>query len=201
MSQSQAEVVSEESANLSVRPSTSISSINTVPPPKKKVRAVGPVAKQNELLTLACQYLSQTRNEGNDDDSLAIAKVWANKLKNLAPLQMLLAEKAINDILFEAQLGNLNKDSIQINRNVSYSPMYSSKSSVAPTPTPPSLSSPPEYTPQTDYNQPVNPMCYSMSSFAPTPTAPSLSSPEYTPQTNYNKPVTLATLFSTYSGQ
>lgn len=40
---------------------------------------------------------------------------WAETLNRLDPMQRLYAKKAINDILFEAELGTLNKDSMQIN--------------------------------------------------------------------------------------
>lgn len=97
--------------------SASISSIGGPPlmgPPKKQ-RKLGPVAKQNQLLTLACKYLSKSDNA--NEDLLDISKVWANKLKAIDPRQRLFAEKAINDILFEAQLGNLSKDSVKINEH------------------------------------------------------------------------------------
>jgi len=70
------------------------------------------VAQQNELLSLACGYLAKDNNQGSDLD---IAKVWASKLATLDSNQKLFAEKAINDILFEAQLGTLNRNSVHIN--------------------------------------------------------------------------------------
>lgn len=51
-----------------------------------------------------------------------MAKIWANKLKNLDPNQRLFSENLINNILFEAQLGALNENSVQINE--SYSPSF-----------------------------------------------------------------------------
>ncbi|CAG9559067.1 unnamed protein product [Danaus chrysippus] len=44
-----------------------------------------------------------------------LAVIWSEKLERLCPIQKLYAEKAINDILFEAELGNLNKYSVLIN--------------------------------------------------------------------------------------
>ncbi|XP_055855149.1 uncharacterized protein LOC129918564 [Episyrphus balteatus] len=44
-----------------------------------------------------------------------LAKIWTTKLNQLKPLQRLFAEKAINDVLFEAQLGTLHRHSVQIN--------------------------------------------------------------------------------------
>lgn len=49
-----------------------------------------------------------------------MAKVWAGKLRRLSRSQKLYAEKAIHDILFEAQLGNLHKSSVKINVRVNY---------------------------------------------------------------------------------
>lgn len=50
----------------------------------------------------------------NQDDA-NIAKVWEAKFKTLPPDQKFFAEKAINDILFEAQMGTLYRDSVKIN--------------------------------------------------------------------------------------
>jgi len=60
---------------------------------------------------LACDYLAEVNNQGSDFD---IAKVWDSKLKTLDSKQRIFA--AINDILFEAQLGTLNRNSVHINR-------------------------------------------------------------------------------------
>ncbi|XP_072934026.1 uncharacterized protein [Epargyreus clarus] len=48
-----------------------------------------------------------------------IALVWSSKLQNLRPSQRMLAEKAINDVLFEAYLNNLGKGPLVINTGVS----------------------------------------------------------------------------------
>jgi hypothetical protein len=50
-----------------------------------------------------------------EDEYVAMAKVWGNKLKYMAPIQRKLAEKAINDTLFEGDMGNLKRGSVQIN--------------------------------------------------------------------------------------
>ncbi|XP_076298584.1 uncharacterized protein LOC143217826 [Lasioglossum baleicum] len=106
-----------------IQSGTSYSSISTYPPPTKKKKGENSIAKQNELLQVACDYLAQsnTNNSSQEDEYLIIAKVWSNKLKSLEPMQKRLAEKAINDILFEAEMESLNRDSVQINSSVSKS--------------------------------------------------------------------------------
>jgi hypothetical protein len=76
---------------------------------------VGPITKQNELLSLACKYLDKS-NEPQDNVP-TIAKVWGEKLIGLDQQQRLFAEKAINDVLFEASLGNLHRYSVKINED------------------------------------------------------------------------------------
>jgi len=94
---------------------TSLSSLVAKQPPTKKQK-LGPIARQNELLKLACDYLSKdSKTTGVEDEYLTIAKVWGNKLKYLHPIQRKIAEKAINDILFEAGMGTSHRGSVQIN--------------------------------------------------------------------------------------
>ncbi|KAL4097665.1 hypothetical protein QTP88_022404 [Uroleucon formosanum] len=81
-------------------------------PKSKKLKSSSIVTQQNELLSLACDYLAKDNNQGSDLD---ISKVWASKLKTLDPNQKLFSEKAINDILFEVQLGTFNRNSVHIN--------------------------------------------------------------------------------------
>lgn len=61
---------------------------------------------------MACGYLNKDNNQYSDLD---LAKVWTSKLKTLDSNQRIFAEKAINDVMFEAQLGTLNRNSVQIN--------------------------------------------------------------------------------------
>jgi len=68
----------------------------------------------------------------NDNDILA--KFWALELNQLVPDQKLFAQKAINDILFEAKLKSLNRNSVQINHQCSRNtlletPMHTSSNS------------------------------------------------------------------------
>lgn len=48
---------------------------------------------------------------GENDEFDAIGKNVAAKLRNMRIDQRIIAEKLLNDILFEAQLGNLQRDS------------------------------------------------------------------------------------------
>ncbi|XP_052753729.1 uncharacterized protein LOC113514133 [Galleria mellonella] len=54
-----------------------------------------------------CTHLIKVRN--------SITRIWVDKLVNLESEQRLIAEKAINDILFEAEMGTLNRYSVKIN--------------------------------------------------------------------------------------
>lgn len=47
----------------------------------------------------------------------ATALYWTEKLSRLSNTQRIYAEKAINEILFEAELGTLNKHSVKINED------------------------------------------------------------------------------------
>ncbi|XP_063623067.1 uncharacterized protein LOC134795167 [Cydia splendana] len=67
----------------------------------------------------ACQaFLSSARNQQQPfqhTTAWSLAHIWSQKLEKMEPMQRLLAEKAINDVLFEAELGNLNRHSVKIN--------------------------------------------------------------------------------------
>ncbi|XP_031332115.1 uncharacterized protein LOC116162605 [Photinus pyralis] len=134
----------------SQRSVSSISSANTVmpPPPAKKAKKTM-LAKQNELLDRACAYLSEPNSSSSGANSLACH--WAETLDRLDPTQRLYAKKAINDVLFEAELGNLHRHAVQIN-TATYMPYLRSPriSQHSPQPSPHSSqpSPPPPHSPQ-----------------------------------------------------
>ncbi|CAH2001477.1 unnamed protein product [Acanthoscelides obtectus] len=97
----------EESAD------SSFSSINVLAPPPRKNRKTGPIARQNELIQKACSLLSSKPSSSSSVNPTAL--YWSRKLEKIHPTQRTFAEKAINDILFEAELGTLERDSVQIN--------------------------------------------------------------------------------------
>ncbi|XP_017864335.1 PREDICTED: uncharacterized protein LOC108614637 [Drosophila arizonae] len=66
----------------------------------------------DELLNIACEYLAGTYPEEE-----SIARTWTYKLKRLPREQRLLAERFINEILFEAESNNLHRGSVQINNS------------------------------------------------------------------------------------
>lgn len=88
------------------------SSIRSSQPPKKKRRTL---AVQNIVMSKPCSLLSQRTNyqpQSIDNNHVnPTAVYWSQKLNQLDEDQRLLAEKFINDILFEAALGNLKRDS------------------------------------------------------------------------------------------
>ncbi|XP_018026499.1 uncharacterized protein LOC108681929 [Hyalella azteca] len=55
------------------------------------------------------------RHQQTQDDYDKIAAAWAVELRRMDPQQQLFAKKAINDILFEGQMGTLHRNSVEIN--------------------------------------------------------------------------------------
>lgn len=66
--------------------------------------------RSNEMLHDPCMFSSSQPTRSN-----ATAIYWTEKLASLNNTQRIYAEKAINEILLEAELGNLNKHSVKIN--------------------------------------------------------------------------------------
>ena len=79
----------------------------------------------DQLVGLATEYFKKP--EGEED---VLAKSWAYKLKRLVGNQKLFAEKLINDILFEAEMGNLTREGVrhQMSQQLSPSPTASPSS-------------------------------------------------------------------------
>ncbi|XP_047506707.1 uncharacterized protein LOC125050715 [Pieris napi] len=120
----------------------SFSSMGVPAPPSKKLKKKGPIARQNDLLEKAFNYLSQSSHQ-SESPSVSFPNIdptavyWAHKLNKLMPTQRLLAEKAINEILFEAELGTLNRDSVQINTSPQvFNRFVSQTSNSHPSPSP-----------------------------------------------------------------
>jgi hypothetical protein len=65
--------------------------------------------------------------EGTPRKYLNYCQAWGEKLNTLDPQQRALAEKAVNDILFEASQGTLYSYSVKINED----PMYGTVSSLS----------------------------------------------------------------------
>lgn len=69
------------------------------------------------LLDIAAQNLLIPQ-----DDQAKMGEVYAAKLRKMTPEQQLYADRFINDILFEGQLGNLHRDSIILRRSRASTP-------------------------------------------------------------------------------
>lgn len=63
-----------------------------------------------KLISLACKKLCQPENEYSN-----LSKTWATELSKMNETQQIWAKKAINDIIFEGQLGTLHRHAVQIN--------------------------------------------------------------------------------------
>lgn len=137
-----------------------MASTNPVQSKKKKTEDL-----QHDLLTLARDHFKKPENEYQ-----AMARNWAFKLERMTAEQRRLAEKFINEILFEGEEGNLRRHSVIINPNNQY-PIPSSPSSV------PYIQSPISHTQSTTPQSP-SPVPYVQSSISYTQsTIPQTPSP------------------------
>ncbi|GBO99869.1 hypothetical protein EVAR_74255_1 [Eumeta japonica] len=83
------------------------------PAKRKKLPAT---AKQNKKFGQTYEFLQMRSPPSYQDVTLEpLAIIWTEKLRRLNPIQRLFAEKGISDILFEAELNNLHRYSVQIN--------------------------------------------------------------------------------------
>lgn len=71
--------------------------------PRKRIK--GPIPEQNKLLSLACKYLEKL--QGNEENLISLLKC--------VPINLLFAEKSINNVIFEESMNSLQMDSVQIN--------------------------------------------------------------------------------------
>ncbi|KAM3960168.1 uncharacterized protein ACR2FA_005799 [Aphomia sociella] len=109
------EDIDEEDLSQAQTGETSYEIIPTYIPPKKK-------HSSNNKKRMKLEKKDTTENTNcSTSDALnttnPVALIWAEKLNRLQPEQRLFAEKAINDVLFEAELGNLNRYSVKINED------------------------------------------------------------------------------------
>lgn len=68
------------------------------------------------MLELACMQLQKSSS-----DNEILARTWAIELDKLDPVQHLFAQRSINDILFEAHLKTLHRNSITIKHKCVFS--------------------------------------------------------------------------------
>ncbi|XP_049939469.1 uncharacterized protein LOC126416045 isoform X2 [Schistocerca serialis cubense] len=108
-------------------PSVSFVTSVAKPEPRMKKIKLDPIARQKDPLHITHSF-SERSSSKSEQEIPTIVKVWCEKLLTLDPQQRIFAEKAINDVLFEASLGTLHRHSVTINS----SPLLSSPSASSP---------------------------------------------------------------------
>lgn len=104
--------------------------LTTGEPPRKKQKN-REESLQVELLNMAKEHFKKP-----DTESHAIARYWTFKLDRMELNQRRLAEKFINDILFEGECGNLHRNSVKINSDNQTNTTWNYSSSPSGTPSP-----------------------------------------------------------------
>ncbi|GFR58525.1 protein stand still [Elysia marginata] len=81
--------------------------------PKKalKRKAATPTSDNDELLTIAREKLRKPRTLPAEDQFDNFGKMMAQKLRDLPRDQRIIAEKLFSEVMFEAELGNLIRQS------------------------------------------------------------------------------------------
>ena len=119
----------ERTFTVSPSPLNAVSSLSTVsscptrinPSPTIDVPTAGPSGKtpkpakrkaEEQLLTMVQEHLKAPEDDEND----AYAKTVAFKMRKLDPIQRFYAEKLMNDVLFEAGLEQLSRESYVVTR-------------------------------------------------------------------------------------
>ncbi|XP_035790111.1 uncharacterized protein LOC118465747 [Anopheles albimanus] len=80
---------------------------------EKRKRHIADPIRLKPLSTMVSRTQQQQQQQPDDCDK--IVSVWADELRKMDPQQQLFAKKAINDILFEGQMGTLHRNSVEIN--------------------------------------------------------------------------------------